>query len=218
MHALLLLGGLLLTADKEPEPQTKTDFAAFQKYLETNKIERWKGDPRPLASDALKTAYPNRRFYYTFEMPPLPPGAALPELIERHRRASEEYQKTRSLRLVIAFDADGKITRYQNGSDFNTGLMAVKSDDDARTAAAAVLAIASCTQVGPGPVDPKEVTVRKDDQGWTCTISKKMAFDGEVKFDAEGKVTAASKRMNFIMPLPPSAPPRPIVPPPGTDR
>jgi len=216
--ALLLLSGPLSAADKEPDAQTKADCAAFQKYLETNKLDRWKGDPFALASDALKTAYPNRRFYYTFEMPPLPSGAFQPELAERFRRQAEEYQKTRSLRLVVAIDADGTVTRYQSASDFNTGLMAVKSDDDARTAAAAVLALAGCDQVRPGAVEAKEVAVKKDDKGWTCTVSRRMAFDGEVKFDAGGKVTAVAKRMNYIMPLPPSAPPqRPVVPP-KTDK
>lgn len=205
----LLFAGAASAADKEADAkQAKADLAAFKEYLGKNKLTRWQGDPTRLDSEELRAAYPKRRLYFTFAAPPLPPGAALPDLIEAHKRRMAEWQEKQSLRLVVLIDDDGKVAPLSKPEDFSAGLMPVKGEADAKTAAAAILSVANVEQVAPTAVSAKEVNVTKGEKGWTCTVSKKMAFDGSVTFDADGKCTKVEKRMNYIMPLPPSAPPR----------
>jgi hypothetical protein len=203
---LLPLAAPAAAENGEGAKQLKADCAAFQDYLKAEKLTaRWQGDPTPLNTEEIRKAYGGRRVYFTYQAPPLPPGAFLPELIERHRRAMEEYRK-HSLRIAVLIDGD-KVTAMRKPEDFNTALMAVTSDDEARLAAAAILSMMDAGHVAPGRINASEVKVESSGKGWTCTYSKPMSVDGKVTFNADGKCTAAEKRPNFIMPLPPSARP-----------
>ena len=207
-----LVLGLVLTAvaaDKEADAkQTKADLAAFKEFIEKHKLnERWKGDPARLDSEELRAAFPGQRAYYTFVMPPLPPGAALPELIEAHKKRTEEWLKSASLRMAVLIDDKGNITVLKKPEDFAAAIKEIKTDAEAKVAAAAVLSLFNVEAVAPAAVPAKDVKVTKTDKGWTCTYEKERAFKGTVTMDARGKVTAATKELNFIMPLPPSAPP-----------
>jgi hypothetical protein len=198
----------LLTASAPDQDPSKDDLATFKQYLEKNhKGKKWQTGPARLDSKEIQKAYPDQRFYYVFSSPPLPPGAALPELIERHRRAMEEYTKD-YISVTVAVDRDGVRPLTGKTGDLAKGLMAVKSEDDARTAAAAVLSV--CPEggraVGPGVMPPEAVKVEKADKGWTCT-ARRQFLTGTVTFDADGKLTGV--RRQSMVPLPPSAPPRP---------
>jgi hypothetical protein len=202
-----------MKSEKTKSPgDAKKDLATFKEFLVATKQDaRWQTDPLPLTSAEIAKAYPNRRVYFTFARPPLPPGAPLPELLERYKKQLEEYQK-RSLRITVTIDEDNQVAAMREAKDFNAGLMPVKTDEDAMTAAAAILAMAHLTSggnVSPGPVNAKEVTVtRTASGGWTCVVKKQRAFDGTVSFDAAGKVIGVTKMMNYIEPLPPSVPPK----------
>jgi hypothetical protein len=211
--AFLLLGAPAPVPDKEAEAkQTKADCAAFQDYLKANKLNgSWQGDPTRLDSEDIRKAYPGRRIYFTYEAPPLPPGAFLPELIKAHQQRVAEYQK-HSLKITVQMDGD-KVISMSQPAGFNAGLMEIKSDDEARVAAAAILSMNNADHVPPGVVSAKDVTVSSNDKGWTCNFSKPMRFNGEVKFDSKGQVVAVSKKANWIMPLPPSARPGGLIPP-----
>jgi hypothetical protein len=202
----LPLAAPVLAPDKEADAkQFKADMAAFKDFLKAEKLDgRWQNDATPLNTEEVRKAY-RGRIYFTYQAPPLPPGAFLPELIERHRRAMEEYKK-HSLRITVLIDGD-KVKAMRKHEDFNTGLMAVTTDDEARIAAAAILSMLDADHVAPGRVDAKDVKVESSGKGWVCSYSKPMSVDGKVTFNADGKCTAVEKRPNFIMPLPPAARP-----------
>jgi hypothetical protein len=196
-------------ADKEADDkQTKADFAAFRTYLKTDKLDaRWQGDPQRLDGAVLRTAYPDRRIYFTYASPPLPPGAFLPELVKAYQARLEEYKKM-SLRVSVLIDGEQKITLLNKPEDYNAGLMPVRNDEDARIAATAILSVCNADRAAPAIFPSSKVEVKKTDDGWTCSVKIPMGFNGTVMFDAKGKCTSLVKQVNFIQPLPPSAPPR----------
>ena len=198
---------LALAGFVRADDPTKDGLAAFKQYLEKNhKGKKWQTGPAQLDSKELQQAYPDQRFYYVYSAPPLPPGAPLPELIERHRRASEEFRKN-YISLAVAVGKEGVRILSNKKEDLARGLIAVKSEDDAKAAAAAVLSLTfeGGHSLPPAVLKRDAVKVEKSDKGWTCQVQQ-MALNGTVTFDADGKLTSVNKA-SFI-PLPPSAPPR----------
>jgi hypothetical protein len=196
-------------ADKEAEDrQSKADITAFRAYLKSEKLDgRWQGDPQRLDGPVLRTAYPERRVYFTYASPPLPPGANIPDVIKAYQRRVEEY-KTMSLRLSVLMDGEQKITPLNKTEDYNVGLMPVRNDEDARIAATAILSMCNADRAMPAVFPSSKVEVKKTDEGWTCSVKIPMGFNGTVTFDAKGKCTTVVKQVNFIQAPPPSAPPR----------
>ena len=193
--ALLLLPGLAARAADDD------GLNAFQAYLKDHYADqKWQTGPDRLDAPAVRAAYGKQRFYYVFSAPPLPPGANIPSLQEAFRRRMEEFRKT-YISLTARVDEDGKVVPLVQAADFNAGLMKVAGDDDARTAAAAILSLYGQDRVGPGAVDPKEVLVTRGDKGWSCQVQRPNAFQGAVTFDADGQCTAVSK--TYTGPLPP---------------
>jgi len=179
------------------------DMAAFHDHLVTNKMDgRWEGEPTRLDSEEIRRAYGDRRFYFTFKAPPLPPGATWPDVIERYKRAMQEYQK-HSLRITVGIDNKGHAATFRTAQDFNLGLMPVKTDDDARTAAAAILSLIGNDQVYPAVISSREVSVARTQSGWTCTVRQARGIDGTVLFDPTGHCTSAAKNLNYTVPVPP---------------
>jgi hypothetical protein len=176
-------------------------LAAFRAYLKGHYADKkWQTGPDRLDAPAVHAAYGKERFYFVFSAPPLPPGANIPEIQEGFRRQVVEFRKT-YISLTARVDEDGKVVPLAKPDDFNDGLMKVASDDDARTAAAAVLSLWGEDRVGPGAVDPKDVMVTKTDKGWSCMVQRRNAFQGMVTFDADGQCTAVSK--TYTGPFPP---------------
>ena len=179
------------------------DLAVFQDHLVRNQLAtRWDGTPIRIESEEIRRAYGDRRFYFTFKAPPLPPGAQLPRLIERYKQAMQEYQK-HSLRITVGIDSKQHADTFRTAQDFNLGLMPVKTDDDARIAAAAILSLMGNDQVHPGAISAREVSVTRTESGWTCLVTRPRAFDGKVVFDSSGLCTGANKNLNYIPPMPP---------------
>jgi len=201
--ALMLDFGIATcTAGKDAQDeQTRADFAKFQSYLEENKPgKKWQTGPARMDSEEIRKAYEKQRFYYVFSSPPLPPGAPLPELLEEHQLRMEEYQK-QFISLIIRIDGEGKITPLHEEEDYNQGMMRVATDEDAKICAAAILSLySSDDRVGPGIVAAKEVTVTRTENGWSCSVHRENAFQGEVIFDKEGKLVSATK--TYAGPLP----------------
>jgi hypothetical protein len=180
---------------------TRADLAKFQSYLEENKPgKKWQTGPARMDSEEIRKAFGKARFYYVFSSPPLPPGAPLPELIEEHQQRMEEYQK-RFISLTMRIDEEGRITPLHEEEDYNQGMMRVATDEDAKICAAAVLSMySSDDRVGPGIVAAKEVTVTRSENGWSCSVHRENAFQGEVLFDKDGKLVSATK--TYAGPLP----------------
>src|SRR5262245_13242248 len=138
--------------DKKPAEGAKADLDAFRAYLAKQyEGKKWQTGPTRIDSPEIRQAYGKRRFYAVFSSPPLPPGAALKELIERYQRAMEDFRKN-YVSVTAAVDDGGKVTPLRKPADYNDGLMKVASDEDAKVAAAAVLALHGADRVGPGPV------------------------------------------------------------------
>jgi hypothetical protein len=201
--ALMLDFGIATrTAGKNhQDAQTMADFAKFQSYLEENKSgKKWQTGPARLDSEEIRTAFGKARFYYVFSSPPMPPGAPLPELLEEHQRNMELYQK-QFISLTMRIDDEGKMTPLHEEEDYNQGMMRVTNDEDAKICAAAILSMySSDDRVAPGIVAAKEFTVTRSENGWTCSVHRENAFQGEVVFDKEGKVVSATK--TYAGPLP----------------
>jgi hypothetical protein len=203
----LLVGAMILGAGPKflfaAAPGSQADLAVFNDHLVKNQLAtRWDGTPTRIESEEIRRAYGDRRFYFTFKAAPLPPGAQLPRLIEEYKRAMQEYQK-HSLRITVGIDSKERSDTFRAAEDFNLGLMPVKSDEDARIAAAAILSLMGDDQVHPGAVSAREVSVTRTQSGWTCLVTRSRAFDGKVIFDSSGRCTSASKSLNYIPPMPP---------------
>jgi len=199
----LLVVALILGARADSLFAAPADLAVFHDHLVRNQlVSRWDGTPSRIESEEIRRAYGDRRFYFTFKAPPRPPGAQLPRLIERYKQAMQEYQK-HSLRITVGIDKTQHAATFRTAQDFNLGLMPVKTDDDARIAAAAILSLMGDDQVHPGAISAREVSVTRTESGWTCLVTRTRAFDGKVIFDASGRCTSASKNLNYIPPMPP---------------
>lgn len=184
-------------------PVNPTDARLFREALvEKGLADRWEGDPLTLSSQELYNAYPGVRFFYTFQPRPLPPGAPMPELLDRHKRAMQEYQK-QSLRMTLGINDKGFANAYRTPADFNVGLRPVQSADQAKVAAAAILSLMDADHIGPGAIPAEEVTVTKTDNGWSCRVEQPRGIKGLVTFDEAGRCTGASKTANYSRPLPP---------------
>src|SRR5262245_16262270 len=107
----MLLGGFaapVLRADEPAEVQKK-DVDAFKKYLaDKHPGKKWSAGPTALDSKELREAYPGKRFYFVHSSPPLPPGAPLKDLLERHRERMLDYQKN-YISVTVAISGDDAI-------------------------------------------------------------------------------------------------------------
>jgi hypothetical protein len=187
-------------AQTEEIQQSTNDLLVFKKHLGTAYPDKkWQTGPSRLDSRDVQTAYPGRRFYFVFSSPPLPPGAFSKQLQEDFRRRSEEFRKS-FISVTVSIDGADALKELREANDFNQGLMKVKSDEDARTAAAAILSLYGSGRVGPGPVAAKDLTGAASDKGWSWQVRTRF-FHGSVTLDANGQCTAVSKV--YTGPLPP---------------
>jgi hypothetical protein len=132
----------------------------------------------------------------------LPPGATWPDVIKRHKEAMAEYEK-HSLRITVGIDKEQRADTFQTAQDFNNGLTPVKTDEDARIAAAAILSLIGNDQVHPQVINASEVRVTGTRFGWTCHVTQAKGIDGTVVFDPSGRCTSATKILNYVPPVPP---------------
>jgi hypothetical protein len=201
--ALMLDFGIATcTAGKNAQDaQTMADLTNIQSYLEENKPgKKWQTGPARMDSEEIRKAYEKARFYYVFSSPPMPPGAPLPELLKEHEERMEVYHK-QFISLAIKVDEQGRITPLHEEEDYNPGMMRITTDEDARICAAAILSMySSDDRVRPGIVTAKEVTVTRSDNGWSCSVLRENAFQGEVIFDKDGKCVSATK--TYLGPVP----------------
>jgi hypothetical protein len=193
--ALMLNCGVISnTAGKPPQnEQIKADLIKLQNYMaEVKPGKKWQSGPTPMDSAEIRRAYSNARFYSVYSSPPLPPGAALPELVEEYQQKMDVYRK-QFISMTMRIDAQERMTPLYEAEDFNQGLMRITTDDDARISAAAILSLYGSDYVGPGIVNAKEVTVTRSENGWICSVFRENAFRGEVVFDKDGRCVSVKK-------------------------
>ena len=175
------------------QTQIAADLTRFRNYIEEVKPgKKWQSGPTLMDSAEIRRAYGTARFYSVYSSPPLPPGARLPELIEEYERKMSEHQK-QFISMTIRIDEQETMAPLYEANDYNQGLMQVTTDDDARISAAAILSLYGSDRVGPGIVTAKEVTVTRSENGWTCSVFRENAFQGEVVFDRDGKCVSMKK-------------------------
>jgi hypothetical protein len=215
---MTFLFSVLLTLVPAVEPtkedaaaQAKADSAAFRAFLKASELDgTWqRGDPIPMDTDAVRKVYSPYRAYYTFSSIPLGGGAFSPERQKAYQQAFADYRKN-SLSIAVLIK-DDKVTALKKPADFNTGLMAIKNDEDARTAAAAIMSLLPSGEVGPQRIEAKNIKVTRD-KGWTCMcrVGTFVSGDARVTFDDDGRCTSVTMP-RLMLPRPPSA--RPLPPP-----
>src|SRR5262249_49610316 len=156
---LLVPATLLLVSFAAAQPDTKKDVEAIKAYLAKNHPgKKWHEGPLPLDAPAVREAFGKRRFYAVVSNPPLPPGAFLPDLVERFKKQSEDFRKN-YITVLVFVDAEGAITPIKTSTDYNAILNKVAGDQDAKTAAAAILTVQPVGGVGKVTVSPDEIQV-----------------------------------------------------------
>jgi hypothetical protein len=180
---------------------TREGLDAFRAYLKkTYPDKKWQQGPSRLDSPALRAAYRGQRFYYVYSSPPLTPGANIESVQDAHRRQVEDI-RNHYISIAVRVDGTGQVMPLRNPPDYNGGLIKVTSEDDARTAAAAILSLQRCDHVTPAAVDARDIVVTRADKGWSCECECKGFFQGTVSFDRDSKCTGISKA--YAGPLPP---------------
>lgn len=187
-----------------PEGGNEAAARAVLDYIRAQHLDdRWQSDPTPLDSAELRTTYPGLRFFFTFKPTPLPPGAPLPDALARYEQARDDFRRN-SLRLTVAVDAAGKAWPMTTAADSNHGMQPVRTDAEAKVAAAAILSLMGDDHVRPGAISAQDVVVVSGGDGWTCNVDQKpRGVRGQVKFDRDGKCIAVSKQLNYTPPTPP---------------
>ena len=204
MALMLSFGAGARTAgvnSQDRQAQIAADITKLRSYMEGMQPgKKWQSGPTPMDSEEIRLAYGKRRFYSIYSSPPMPPGAPLEELLEEYQRKLKEYRE-QFVSMTIGIDEQDVVTSLYGAEDYNQGLMRVTTDDEARICAAAILSLHYAEYVRPQIVTAKEVTVRKTDNGgWSCSVFRENAFQGEVVFDSDGKVVSATKA--YIGPMP----------------
>jgi hypothetical protein len=175
------------------QPQIAADLTRFRNYIEEVKPgKKWQSGPTLMDSEEIRKAYGQARFYSVYSSPPLPPGAPLPELLKEYEQKMDEYQK-QFISMTIRIDEQETMAPLYEAEDYNQGLMRVTTDDDARVCAAAILSLYGSDRARPGIVTAKEVTVTRNENGWSCGVFRENAFRGEVVFDKDGKCVSMKK-------------------------
>lgn len=198
---LVLWCGCLAAAFGQPadDAQAKKDQEAFTAYLTKNYPgKKWQTGPTRLDSDEVRAAYGKKRFWFVFSAPPVPPGAFLKEAFEAYQKRAEEFRQF-EMSLTVAIDDDGTLQPLGKPEDFGRGLLKVASKDDARIAGAAVLSLASSTQLGPRPVAAKQVTVTEADSGWNVQFRERFVTGG-AQFSKDGKLVLVTKQSHLPPP------------------
>jgi hypothetical protein len=173
-------------AKEDPMAQARADRATFVAFLMENKLDgTWqRGDPFRRDTDAVRRAYAGYRAYFTFSQKPL---GGRPRA---YQDALAEYQKN-SLSIAVLIK-DGKVTVLKKPEDFNTGLRPIKTEEDARIAAAAIVSLLPAGELGPNVMDANNVKATQE-KGWVCTCRVgRGAVSGEatVTFDDNGRCTS----------------------------
>jgi hypothetical protein len=179
------------------------DLNSFQSFLNSSGLaSHWEGPPKPIDSDAIRAAYPDQRFYFTWKSKPVPPGAQLPGPQQRHAKAMEEHQK-HSLQVTLGAGPDGEMQPFRNPADFNRGLIKVTDASRAATAGAAIISLLSDGGICPTPIAAADVKVTASaDGGWNCRFEQPHGITATVRFDNDGHCVSASKALNYTPPVP----------------
>jgi hypothetical protein len=192
---------LLTTSVSADERGANADLVKVGSFLnKTFPKKKWQTGPTRIDTPEIRKAYPGARFYAVKSVPPLPPGAALPKLIEAYQQKMREYREP-ALSATVRIELEDAMTTIQKPADYNVGLAKVDSEESAQLAAAAILALDSKGT----RVSANQVRVRSLNRQWVCQAMIPRVMQGNATFDSEGK--CLNVRTVLIRLFPPSAPP-----------
>ena len=185
-----------------PEPSRvhigEGDIARFLRFLaQRHPGEAWKQGPERIESPELQEAYPGMKFYFVSSPQPMPRGARIAPSaasgVEPERKAKP------LLTLCVRFGPGDQVDELRKPEDYNLGLQSIHSDEDARTAAAAILSTLDGIYFSPSPLAKSLIQVQKTPTGWTCRL-RTQTREGRVVFNQEGKCISIS--MSYHGPFP----------------
>ena len=189
-------------SNSEPKAQlyeSERYLPSFRAHLaEQYPQGKWKQGPEGIDSPELRQAYPGSQFYYVASPEPLPRGSKAASKTMSKGGANE----TASLRLSLCarFGPEGRLTELRRSEDYNEGLSPIRSDRDARYAAAAILSTMNGDYFGPSVISSSLVEVEKVQDGWKCRLQTRTK-QGRVFFSDEGK--CISTTLVYVGPFPP---------------
>ncbi len=178
--------------------QTSRDTVSFLRHLaDKHATQSWKDGPTRLDSPELRQAYPGFRFYFVSSPQPMPPGAR-PSASKSSRLEPGANPKP-MLTLCVRFGPADQLDELRKTEDFNRGLMAIGTEDEARVAAAAILSTMDAFYLGPERFASSLIQVQKSATGWMCRLKTNLK-EGKVGFDAGGKCITATLRYSGPFP------------------
>lgn len=199
---VLFMGGAHALDKKTGETaQDAKDREAAQNYLKKAfPGKKWQSGPHKIESKAIQQSFGPGRYLFVHSAIPLPPGAPLKQLLDKYQQRVKDIREN-YISLALRIDAKGKLTAFKTVQDFQQALKPVNNEKEAKTAAAAALALFSSDRVAPGPIPIDKVTVRKTSSGYLCTTRPTRSYSGSALFDNKGVLQRLSK--TFTGPFPP---------------
>jgi hypothetical protein len=97
---------------------------------------------------------------------------------------------------ALCINAKGEIYQLGTPADFNRDLIKVDSDENARVAAAAIMAL----QPGFASFKAEQIKLTLKEQKWECSAQLEKLWSYRVQFDSDGKCIAVSARFIGIPP------------------
>ena len=178
--------------------QTERHLSLFRSHLARHYPGgQWKHGPEGIDSPELRQAYPGSRFYYVASPEPLPRGAYTAP--KAGSKGSNTGTTIVQLSLCVRFGPEGRLKELHRPEDYNEGLAPVRSDADARNAAAAILSTMAGSYFGPAVVSNASVQVQKSPEGWACRLQTQTR-EGRVGFNLGGSCISASLVYSGPMP------------------
>lgn len=124
----------------------------------------WESGPSRVDSPVIRAAYGTTRFYRVYSQEPpfpysgIPVSPDSPRQVE-YREALTAFRQTK-LSVTVRREADGQFHVLNTAADYGTGLLPLRTDDDFRTATAAILTLHAAHPFGALTVPPEKVQVR----------------------------------------------------------
>ena len=162
--------------------QQPDELQVFKKWLDREHPGYGSDDgPARFRNATVEAAYPGRRFYYVFT----------------HARGSPGGPRN-PLSLVAEIDNRGAVTPLNLSSlaTYRAGLRTVKTKEDARRGAAAVLILALGDPGQRGwKIEESGFRIERRKGSWVCSYSHGFNYVSRVTFDKQGTLTGIDPRL-----------------------
>ncbi len=128
----------------------------------------WESGPARVDSPVIRAAYGTGRFYRVFSSEPSYPYSGIPLSPDsprwvEYRKAFEAFRQSK-LSVTVRQEADGQFRVLKTAADYGPGLVSLRTDDDFRTAAAAIITLHAADQFGPLTASPENIRINHSPQ------------------------------------------------------